>query len=222
MSRRGRRSIVRRLFGLVFVVVLAYAAILAVSMADLKNDTDAMTKTYEQLEASLQAGEFEDSIAQIRNLGDSIDAVEKKLNGWQWQVASNLPVISDDVRCLRQIAGICDSLANDALLPVISRAELILGDVSSLGSGGAQNTADLAAIGNEFSLLSKEIAQAREIVDVCQRDAEALPTSHFNELNNLAAKIREVTTQADEAFDALESINPIDMLGDALGDLLPS
>lgn len=205
-----------------FTLILAYVAILAVSAADLKNDTDAMIKTYEQLEASLQASEFEESIAHIHDLGNNIDSVEKKLNGWQWQVASNLPIISDDIRCLRQIATICDALANDALMPVISRAELIVGDISSLGSDGAQNTADLTTIGNDFGSLTREIAQAREIVDVCQRDAEALPTSHFDELNNLAAKIREVTTQADNAFDELESLNPIDMLGDALGGLLPS
>lgn len=217
MRRRGRRSIIWKILGLLLVVILAYAAVLAVSMADLKNDTDAATDTYMQLETSLKTLDIEQSIACVHDLADRIDTIENKMNGWQWQVASHIPVLSDDVRCLRGIAHICDALANDALMPVLTEGETIVDNISSIGDNDKLDIIKAKAIFDEFVHLSDDIAVARDVVSNCQQEAEALPTSHFAELNDLADQIRLITTQIDETFDTLESFNPMEIFGNKQG-----
>ena len=226
MSKRGRGSIVIKLPGVLVVVILAYVAVMAVSIFDLKQDAETISKSYGQLEGCLDEADYEQAITHLHDLADRVDVMEKKLNDWQWQAASNLPVISDDARCLRGAASIGDSLVNDALMPVVSRAETILGDVStigsSLGTSEFENAPSLDAVGGEFSSLAEDVAHARKVVATCQRDAEALPTSHIEELNNLVNKIREVTTQANDVFNTIESIKPIGLLGMVLGGLTQS
>jgi hypothetical protein len=43
---------------------------------------------------------------------------------------------------------------------------------------------------------------------------DSLPTSHFEDLNNIATEVRNAVTQADDTFDSIQKIidNPLSLL----------
>ncbi len=212
MSRRGKRSIVAKVLSAVLLVIVVFAIVFGVSAYDLANDAKMAADSYNKFDQCANDADFEGAISAIHDLSARLDVMGDKVEGVQWKIASSLPIVSDDVKCVRGLVSIGDSLANDALMPVLTRGEGLMAKMESANIDFTSPTAlDDAmklvnTMGDEVSKIPDDISHAREVVKTCEAQASALPDSHIEDLNNLKAKLRDATKQANEVFETVESL----------------
>ena len=212
MSGRGKRPIVAKIIAAVLLVIVVFAVIFGVSAYDLANDAKMASDSYAKFEKCADEADFEGAISAIHDLSARLDVMGDKVEGAQWQIASALPFVSDDVKCVRGLVNIGDSLANDALMPVLTRAEGLFKKIESSNIDFTSSTALddtmklVGTLGDEVNKLPNDIPHAREVVKTCETQAASLPNSHFEDLNNLKARLRDATKQANEVFETVESL----------------
>ena len=199
-----RRSPLRFVFALLLVIIVATGAFggyLYMSARSTQEHITAASAAYDQCLAQLEQEQYGEALSSIRATVDEVDQIRQSLDGWQWDLAERLPYLNQDVNCARQTAPIADDLAGDALLPVVEQAEGILGDMSS--------EVILTGLPNAFSKLPAlytAITDARKVVATCKTEAEALPESHFDAVNEWANNVKTATTEAEDAFAQFDVI----------------
>ena len=205
MTRSQKRpSPLRILFTLLFLVLVAagvFAGSLYLSAKKIETHIAGATESYEQCLSQLEQQQFDDALVSIRTTSEEIAIINQGLGGVQWDLAEKLPYLSDDVTCARQSAGIADDLSNGALIPVIEQATQLMGDIDS--------SDPLTGFGNALSKLPdfyNTLASARKIVGSCKTQADTLPESHFESINEWADTVQTAATSAEEAFAQLDVI----------------
>ena len=208
-----RRSPLRFLFALLFVLVIAAGAFtgyLYMNYRTIQEHIGAATTSYDQCLEQLEGQQYGDALTSIHTTVDEVSQIRTNLDGWQWNIAARLPYIGQDVNCARQTAQIADELAGNAVLPVLEQAEDILGDVGS--------DDPLTGIGNAFTKLPAfytAVTDARKVVGTCKSEADALGDAHFDELNEWVGNVKTATTEADAAFAQFDVIfSAVDTLGE--------
>lgn len=217
-TTKTRRPLLRIIVSLLLVLVVAagaYGGFLYMSLKGINEHIDLANQSYEQCLAQLDQEQYDDALVSIRTTISETSQIRQGLDEWQWTVAEKLPYLSQDVTCGRQTAQIADDLASKALLPVIEKSEEIMSDV---------NSADpLTGLGNAISKLPAlytTLTDARKVVADCKTRSDALPTSHFDDVNAWAESIRTAATDADSSFAQLDGVfGAIDTLGELANTL---
>lgn len=185
---RQRPSLLGRLFRLVFALLVVYAAVLGISAYRINGWANQTLNSYETFEATFNSGDYEKASAAIDDVARSVDQISQEAHAWYWHLATNVPYFGEDVNCAQMLSGIASDLSNNALAPVLDSAASSIEDLSKIG---------------EFV---KALAGARDVVSSCRKDFEALPPSHFEELNNLAGKLQQAVVNADDTLNQLSVV----------------
>ena len=199
-----RRSPLRIVLTVLLVLVLAAGAFggyLYVGAKQVQTHIAAANASYEQCIGQLDQQQFGEALTSVKTTIDEIAQIRQGLDGWQWDVAEKLPYLSQDVTCARQTSQIADQLASDALLPVIEQTEDIMSDASS-----ADPLTGITDVFGKLPALYTTLNDARKVVSDCKAQADALPTSHFDQLNEWVSGVQEATTSAEETFSQLDVV----------------
>lgn len=189
---------------LVLVVVVGYGAWFGLSIkraSDLLVQVDGQYVTMQQ---SLEDQDFSAAIEDARNTAATTLALRDELGGLQWEIAGHLPVISEDVRVARSSADISNQFANEAVIPVLDAWEELSSSVVS-----ENGLVDLGKLGSKASQLSElvhKMQDAMTVVDSCSEQLEALPTSHFDELNAYVDELRSSVSSTKALLGDFESL----------------
>ncbi len=194
-----RRSVLGILVRVLLLALVAYLVLLVVSGLRLRDEVNKTTAAYQTYEQCVNDADFAGAVVAVKQIAASVDTINAESDQWWWQLAEHVPVLGQDVDCVRDLVDISDALANDALMPVLTKAEGLMtegeGDfLSNLG-----NKADGMV---ELGML---VANARGVVSRCRQQADALPASHFDEVNKLTQQVREAVASVDNLFGALDS-----------------
>lgn len=200
------------------VLVIVLTAILAVgffvgrSVFRVHNCIGQSLEAYVEYENCLDKSDIVGAITALEKLSLNVGKIEDEANSWPWQLLSSVPVMGEDIACVRSTATIADTLANDALLPVLRNAQDIMADVQAFDTSSV-DWSDLDAIGELFSekgeqimALAAALSDARPYVRECSDAAKEIPTSHFKELNELADNVRGICDQTEEVYEQFDSL----------------
>ena len=122
----------------------------------------------------------------------------------QWDLASKLPVLGTDVTAMRSISAIAGTLSDDAVIPVLDAWDELSG--SGVVVDGQLDATQVQAKATQFVQLAQKISDAEAVVSTCKEQADALPTSHFDEINAWANELRGSIDSADEVVGTLAGV----------------
>ena len=219
MSRNTSRfSPLRFILALLLVVVLAAGAFggyLYYCAGQVGEHFRQAQNSYDQCLTLFDTQDFDGALSSMRSASEEVALAKHGLEGWQWDIAAQLPVISQDVTCAREAADISDSLTNQAMMPMLSRVEEMV---------ALANSDDPLSVLGKIGDLYGDITTARGIVSDCKTRAYSMGTSHFDGVNELVSTVRQATTDADDAFASidplLDAINGLGALAEGIGSAL--
>ncbi len=202
MGRR-RHSVLGTVLGLLLLVVVVYAVIVGVSAARILDMGNRANASMEAASAAVESSDFAGALDSVRDAAARVDEIEREAGAWWWNVAEYVPYLGEDVRTYRQLAVITDKFVNDGLMPVATQAEPML------DGGDGESELDLGKTLNQVGGLVTAVVDARAVVSECREMADALPASHFDAINEQVEDMRNAINGVDDAFSALESLNPL-------------
>ncbi len=206
-----RHFLLKGILGLLLVAIVAYGAVLVVSVVRMKGEVDKATAAYQTCQDCIQRQDYLAAIDAVGDVADSVDVLEREASVWYWEFAERIPILGQDVDLARDLVVVMDKLANDALMPVLDKVRSVgIGEDEDVLSMILRNADTIVSIG-------PAIANADQTLDECRVITDSMGTSHFEDLNNIATEVRDAVTQADDAFDEIQGIfeNP-----QSLGELV--
>lgn len=198
---RRRHTLLKVIIALLVLAIAAYVFVMWRSVVRLSTLLASAEESYQSAMACVEDSDYDGAMARARDAAASVGSIRDELAGTQWDIAAAIPVVGDDVDIARQMAGIADTLMDDALIPVLDGWD----NLSQSGIVG-EDGFDLARIGEAITQvhdLSSALITASAVVDECRAQADALPTSHFEQLNEAAAELQGAIASADEQLDGM-------------------
>ncbi|MBP3883365.1 MAG: hypothetical protein J6D54_00285 [Olsenella sp.] len=187
----------RNVLLVILVVLITYGGILAWSAYNVRGHATQASARMQECVAQIQREDLGSAYASAQTAEHELSVAKSELQGWQWALASHVPVVCDDVRCAQQSTDVADVLVRDALLPVIGQArDLASVDVANEGIGA------LASGFTRLTALVGAASDARGVVRDGKVRVAAIPKAHINELNELVKNLSEVIDKADSALGA--------------------
>ncbi len=212
-----RHFLLKGIVGLLLAAIVAYGAVLVVSVVRMKGEVDKATAAYQTCQDCMERQDYLAAIDAVEDVADAVDVLEREASAWYWELAERIPVLGQDVDLARDLVVVMDKLANDALMPVLDK-------VRSVGIDGDQDVLSMI-LRNADAIVSigPAIASADQTLDECRVITDSMGTSHFEDLNNIATEVRDAVTQADDAFDNIQEIfDGPQSLGELVGGEQPA
>lgn len=196
------------------VAILAAGAVYGVALVSSADRakglaTDARS-SYESARSSAQRGDLPAALASARQALGYINELDAELSGPLWDVAQGVPVIGEDVAMTREMVSIVSDLSDEAVLPILDELDVIV-DGSALGEGPAEFSGHLTALASAFD-------RSADVVYACEKRADALPQSHFEQLNEAADELKHAMSAAAGTVRAFEEA--VDALGYGVSSLV--
>ena len=198
---RSKGPRIALLIVLALVVAIGVTGVaLAMSTSSIMGKMDQIQTASDRLQAEASSFDLEASATTIEEISSLWNDVEQETNAWQWQVARWVPVFGEDVSSLQSAAGIAKRLSGEAVSPVVEQLRELGGgfdgDIFSIISSKITQLGDLVAV----------LSDARIVVSECRTDADALPTAHLTQVNEVIETLKQEVGSIDDTlgiFDAL-------------------
>lgn len=211
LPRRRRGGFLRLILFLLLAAIIGFGVWIGLSAKRVSDLFTQAMSSYETMQASFDAQEYDDALAAARNAADLTSQASSELKGVQWDIAARIPVLGTDVEAVRGIGSISGSLADDAVLPVIDSWDQLAGD--GIVVDGALDVGKIPDKVNQVVELAKTLQEASKVVDSCAEQSETLPTSHFGQVNEWADQLRNAVNSVDKSMDDLDVA--VDLVVDA-------
>ncbi len=208
MARNKGRLVVLFVLLAMLVAVGVLGVSLSLSASSIMQKVESANEASERLDTEIGQLDVQAARATIEDISKTWNEVNEESHQWQWQIARYVPVVGEDVDCVQRAAAIADRLSNAAVMPVVEQLE-------QLGEGF--DTDFFTMIDNKFTQLgdlATVVSTSREVVGACRDEADALPTPHLTQVNELVAGLKEQLTSVD---DALSQVDALFDLAGALG-----
>lgn len=196
---KKRHTLLKIVIVLLLAVVVGFGVWLGTSAKKVADLLSQATIFSEQVQAKIDEKDYDAALAAARKAAGYTSQASVELNGTQWDIAARIPVLGDDVETVRSIGSISGNLADNAVLPVLDSWEQLASDgIISDGS------IELSKVPEKFSQLvelAKTLQESSLVVDDCSARANALPASHFNQINEWTAELKKSVESADATFD---------------------
>ncbi len=131
--------------------------------------------------------------------------MKEKTSGLNWQIASFIPIIGDDITAARGLVSEADNLMQNAMLPAAAKLAELKPD--KLLVDGAVNVESLQDILTTLKSVTPVIRESTEAIN-------ALPTPHIGKLKDALAKVQDPLDSASPYLDE------IDVMADELPRML--
>lgn len=202
MSRANGRNghpILRTIIVLLLVVVIGFGGWMGLSLKRVGDLLGQASMAYEQVEASIEAEDYENALLYARTTASLTSQVSDELEGVQWEIASNIPVLGTDATAVRSIGRIAGTLSDDAILPALDSWDALVSD--GVMTDGMLDTTKLVGKIDQVGALATTLQEAGKVADACTVEMDSLPTSHFDAVNQWADQLRGTIISVDETLD---------------------
>ncbi|NMM16976.1 MAG: DUF4012 domain-containing protein [Cellulomonas sp.] len=186
--RRRRRRIVRLALGTLVLLLVAAAASLAYDAVRAKDVLELARGDVRSLQGQVESGDGAGASVTLVRLQGRSHTAYAHTHGPLWGVAAVLPWIGADVRAVRMVSGVVDSLATDSL-PALMQASAVVDPLALAPVAGRVNLAPIAEVAPQVVAADAAVQEAR--AQLARIDTNAL-------LGLVAQPVAALRTQVDE------------------------
>lgn len=204
MAGKRNHTLLKLIVLLLLVVVLGMGGWLGLSFKHAEGLLAEASASYDQMQLNVEKNDYAQALVDARTAATLTSQAADELDGVQWDLAAKLPVLGTDVSAMRSISAIAGTLSDDAVIPVLDAWDELSG--SGVVVDGQLDAAQVQAKAGQVVQLAQEISDAEEVVQTCKERADALPVSHFGEINSWADELRGTIDSADEFVGTFASI----------------
>ena len=203
-NERKGHPILRTVFVLLLVAVIGLGGWIGFSVKRIGDLLGQASTAYEKVQTCVESEDYDNALIYARTAASLTSQVSSELDGVQWDIASHIPVLGEDVSTMRSVGRISGTLADDAVLPALDSWDKLVGeDVLTDGEIDANKVVGKI---EQFGDLALSLQNAGKVVDECSVEADALPTSHFGTINEWVGQLRETIASVDGIFDQFGAI----------------
>ena len=202
MSRNdGRRGhpILRTVLVLLLLVIIGFGGWIGLSVKRVSDLLGQASTAYDKIQTCVEAEDYDNALVYARTAASLTSQVSDELDGTQWDIASHIPVLGEDVSTVRSVGRISGMLADDAVLPTLDSWDALVGD--DVLTDGQLDVNKLAGKVEQVGSLALTLQDAGKVVDACSVEADALPVSHFDQVNGWVERLRSTISSVDGIFD---------------------
>ncbi|WP_110182320.1 DUF4012 domain-containing protein [Nocardioides solisilvae] len=182
----------RRVLGLLVVVLLIALGVVGWVGWQLKSDLEAAEGHARDLQSALQSDDRDAASDAADDLEEASSSARERAEGAVWSGVGLLPVVGDDAKGVRALARSLEVLSADAVPPLLETSEL-LGEVSR-GDG-----ANLSAVRS----LRSPVEQAATALGAARDEVTGLDSAGYvAALRDPFDEYADLITQADRGFAA--------------------
>ncbi len=204
MSGKRNHTLLKLVILLLLVAVLGMSGWLGLSFKRAEGLLVEASASYDQMQLNVEKNDYAQALVDARTAATLTSQAADELDGMQWDIAARLPVLGTDVSAMRSISAIAGTLSDDAVIPVLDAWDELSG--SGVVVDGQLDATQVQAKAGQVVQLAQEISDAEAVVQTCKEQADALPVSHFGEINSWADGLRSTIDSADEFVGTLASI----------------
>lgn len=204
MAGKKSHTLLKLVLLLLLVAVIGMGGWLGLSFKHAESLLTEASASYDQIQLNAEKGDYAQALVDARTAATLTSRAADELDGVQWDLASKLPVLGVDVSTMRSISSIAGTLSDDAVIPVLDAWDELSG--SGVLVDGQLDASQVQAKAGQVVQLAQEVSDAAAVVDTCREQADALQTSHFDEVNAWADELRSTIGSASEVVDSLASV----------------
>ena len=204
MAGKKSHTLLKLVLLLLLVAVIGMCGWLGLSFKHAESLLTEASASYDQIKLNAEKGDYAQALVDARTAATLTSQAADELDGVQWDLASKLPVLGVDVSTMRSISSIAGTLSDDAVIPVLDAWDELSG--SGVLVDGQLDASQVQAKAGQVVQLAQEVSDAAAVVDTCREQADALQTSHFDEVNAWADELRSTIGSASEVVDSLASV----------------
>lgn len=201
---RTLRKVLGTLLAIVLVVVLAFGAWIGLSAQRAGGLFEQTSNALVALQEHVEAKDYQAAMVSAREAAAYTSEASEELSGVQWDIASRLPALGVDAGVMRSIGSISGKLSNEAIIPVLDGWDALAADGIIVN-----DQIDFSKIGDKIDqvvALAESLQKADGVVDACSAEANALPASHFDKLNDWVGQVKGAVATVDETLDQLVGV----------------
>lgn len=174
---------------------------IALSASNIMGKVDQIRAATSRMSDEVSSFDLQATADSIEEISSLWSDVADEASGWQWQVARCVPIFGEDVGSLQKATQIADRLSNEAVQPVVSHLQ-------EMGEGF---DADIFSIISnkitQFGNLVTVLSDARGVVSECREEADALPTAHLTQVNEVIETLKEEVGSIDDILSIFDTLN---------------
>jgi hypothetical protein len=207
--RRPRKFYRKWWFWLIVVVVLIVLVIAAVAAwvgtraLEAKSELEAAIPLASQIQEQVLAGDAAGAAATADTMARHTETAKKHTNDPVWLAVEVVPVLGPNLAAVRELSGVADDLADDAIVPLAALAPLLQGSAFK-PVNGAIDLAPLitakASVADASASITSSLGKIRDM------DADELldqVTAAQTQLETLLAKYEPTLASASKIIDVL-------------------
>ncbi len=190
------------LIALVVVLVLGFAGgALGLSLlGDAKSimaDSSSLIEDAKSMKDDITSLNTDELNTKAITLAAKTSSMKKKTDGLNWQIASFIPIIGDDIRAARGLVTEADNLMQNAMVPAAAKLKELKPD--TLLVDGAVNVESLQDILSTVASVTPVVRQSTENID-------NLPTPHIGKLAEAVEKVKKPLDSASPYLDQIDTL----------------
>jgi len=182
MGRR-KHHIVRNLVIVIVLAIVACAAVLGVSAAQVYSKSlDARTQ-FSTLSQELASGDVGGAQSTASELEVTMKGINDQLDWPIWQFVEKIPVLGTEVSTARTLASTATTLVEDAISPVMKDVSTLRED-GVIASDGTVDASGVISNPIDTASLLSSISSAEKVVSSCSETVSSLPASKIPQLES--------------------------------------
>ncbi|MGN0287279.1 MAG: hypothetical protein ACI4B6_06380 [Atopobiaceae bacterium] len=184
-SYRVRREhhVVRWIFLTLLALVVAYGVCLGVSAYGMYSTANDAKNQYSELSSQMSTHDFDAAAKTALKLNDTVSKLKQESNGWQWDLALQIPYVQDDVQVMQGLVDGLQQASKGALVPVAQAYQKLSSDgVVVSGSVSLQTALQNP---NDVTAFVQSLSDAQQALQTSKASVDALGSAHLDVLNQL-------------------------------------
>ncbi len=176
------------------------------SAKTVRTEASAVMSDLSDLKSKIVSDDPSQANATVSDIVKHSKNMEEELSGWEWTVASYVPVYGSDINKVRELSDILKDLSTDTLTPLVQDISQV--KMSNLVVDGSINI----ELANSVITALNEAAPA---IQQANQRLENIGEAHLEQINGPVKKAQEQLGKLATAMDFVSGIAPsfTDMLG---------
>lgn len=197
----------KRVLALLLLALVAYGVVILLSIQQIRTDAHEALECFHTYEACMEQGDFTAAVDALDAVAENVGQIDAEANSWKWELAMATPILGEDVRAARSASSVANSLANEAILPVVDQGGEAFAAFSNVDFTNLEALGELIEQeGSRLATLKQTVKDSHEAAKTCVEDVNAIPQTHFKELNELVDDLKETSEETEEYLGQIDGI----------------